>query len=382
MLDIENNHLFMITSQGNVGCYSRDYIDQAVGYITGAVKKKSANIAIGFDGDGTGISEEIEPQSIREELAEKVPTPSSTALLIVLRLINLDYTNVMLAQCQVASYCGLADVYNRIYCESETQGGKEIILELYKILYGDREESKKIKLVDVPRNQGIFSVINGGGKINKNNKPPSEHGLPNENFEEQPSSRGPQEVNFVTIGYNGSNNAHYENVTVDYGIGGQEDRDKLLLSPFPKNTFTTNTKVIGRNNKPVGLYGGTSHVASDLSGFGEPAGSTAGWLKSSFLQNFEKKYLIVFWDDDKVNKPEDNTFEMSICSRTIDVGLTEGEKGFGLDANYDILTIGNDVSDKFKRFHVPTVTTGGRRRKSKKRTRRTNGARKSRKLRR
>ena len=98
-------------------------------------------------------------------------------------------------------------------------------------------------------------------------------------------------------------------------------------------------------------------------------------------------FLIVFWDDDKVNKPEDNTFEMSICSRTIDVGLN-GEKGFGLDANNNILTIGSDDSVKFKKYKLretrsrTAAMTGGTRRKSKKRTKRTNGARKSRKLRR
>lgn len=360
-----NKYLFMITSQGNVGYYSRDYIDQAVNFITGTVKM-NVNIAIGFDGDGTGIREAIEPQSIRGELAKKVPTPSSTALLIVLRLINLGYTNVMLAQCQVAGYCGLAEDYNRIYC-----GGKEIILELYKNLYVDEVESKKIKLVDVgnPDDQLFISTQTGQ------------------------TGQDEVQLQFVTIGYNGSNDAHYENVTVDYGIGGKVS-DKLLVtlpSVFEAETFTVDVEVKAKNGKRVDLYGGTSHVASDLSGVGEPAGSTAGWLKSKFLEKFEKKYLIVFWDNARVNKG-DNTFEMSICSRTIDVGLKggnrgNGEKGFGLDGNNEIITIGSDDSDKFISYmpsvtRAGTVRSGGSRRKSKKGGRLTKGTRKTRKLRR
>ena len=381
---MSDKYLFMITSQGTVGYYSSEYIDQAVKYIKNRVESNiSANIAIGFDGDGVEIKEGTDPRSRRRVLAEKVPTPSSTALLIVLRLINLGYTNVMLAQCQVAGYCGLADDYNRIYCTPELdqpsnnpegtpfQGGKEIISELYKNLYGEYE-SKRIKLVDVrnPDDQ-LFSVTHPG-EIGHTGQ---------DEF---------RNVQFVTIGYNGSNEAHYENVTVDYGMGGQEDRDKLLLSPFPKNTFTTNTKVIGRNNKPVGLYGGTSHVTSDLSSDGEPAGSTAGWLESEFLQKFDNKYLIVFWDKSRVGK-EDNTFVMSISNRIIDVGLRQGnigngEKGFGLDNN-NIITIGDDDSSKFNSYKASVTRTGtprrgGSRRKSKKSGIRTNGARKSRNFRR
>ena len=375
-----NKYLFMITSQGTVGSYSREYIDQAVEYIKNRVESNiSANIAIGFDGDGVGIRSGDDPFSRRRALAEKVPTPSSTALLIVLRLINLGYTNVMLAQCQVAGYCGLADDYNRIYCTPESynpdpkdtpfQGGKEIISELYKILYGEYE-SKRIKLVDV-RNQTTDAQL----FINY---------LPNFGSD--------VEVKFVTIGYNGSNDKHYENFTVDYGMGGKAS-DKLLVSlpnDFNSETFTVDVEVRGKNGKRVDLYGGTSHVTSNLSSVGEPSGSTAGWLESEFLQKFDNKYLIVFWDMTKVGK-EDNTFVMSISSRIIDVGLRQGngeqgngEQGFGLDRN-NIITIGDDDSEKFIRYRgIDRVlsNTGGSRRKSKKRTRLTKGTKKTRKLRR
>jgi hypothetical protein len=351
---IENTHLFMITSQGNVGSYYDGFIKQAVDFITDNVMNKSANIVIGFDGDGVGIRSGEDPRSRRRDLAEKVPTPSSTALLIVLRLINLGYTNVMLAQCQVAGYCGLADDYNNIYCTaSDANNEKEIILELYKEKYG--VESKRIKLVDVAPNEESTLFSN----------------LPEEENQEPVENPGSVvQVKFVTIGYNGENAAHYENVTVDYGMGGKVS-DKLLVtlpSVLKSGTFTVDVEVRAKNGKRVDLYGGTSHVASDLSGVGEPAGSTAGWLKSTFLTKFKKKYLIVFWDNTKV-KEGDNTMEMSICKRTFDLLSS---------ANYEL----NGIKQILQPYFLKENSTGGSRRKSKKSGIRTNGARKSRKLRR
>ena len=250
---------------------------------------------------------------------EPWPTPSSTAVRIIDGLIKRGYKNVVLAQSQVYNYCKSPDDY------SKKVPGTEIKLKFHSY------------------KSNIDTQTDDSGSVTS--------------------------IPFYTIAYNKNEDEEQkdfinEYVEVEYGMRGKKGEKLHYKLPGGPIILSENGAKLVLNDVAflkVDLYGGTSHVKKGLKHDGEPAGSTAAWFASQLLTEIPKKntHLIALWDR---YKEGDKKYELSITRRTV---------GLMTDREYNVELL---MTNK--------LVARGSRRKSNKRTRRKNGVRKSRKLRR
>jgi hypothetical protein len=160
-------------------------------------------------------------------------------------------------------------------------------------------------------------------------------------------------------------------------------RELNELGPRALNELGPNNVDVAFIN--VDLYGGTSHVKEGLEHDGKPAGSTAAWLESKLLASIipgKNTHLIALWDRCIEGNKK---YELSITRRTVELMKDKKYTVKVLQKEYNEKELDKCKSSKASYKEINNARfkelTGGRR-KSKKRTRRTNGARKSRKLRR
>ena len=96
----QNSFLFMLATHGDGVSLAEGFSKEAVKYIEAQVKQnKDSKIYIGFDGDGA--------------YGKVWPTPTSTALSIIDKLISQGFKDIVLAQSQVFSLCEGSEYYSK-----------------------------------------------------------------------------------------------------------------------------------------------------------------------------------------------------------------------------------------------------------------------------